>query len=100
LNARIYHFPASAIKFGGRKINYHDFLTSGQNKDCMEAVRRIVPRIDTEAAADWISGLPYISPLQKTFYSWYLKARYELILQPTLELALKNEECQGFVMDM
>lgn len=91
LNARIYHFPASAIRLGGKKINYHDFLTTGENKDCMAAVKRIAPRIDMDEISGWIKEIPYIIPLQKDFYQRYLGARYDLILQPALGMAQSVE---------
>ena len=91
-NARIFHFPASAIRQNGKKINYYDFLTTGQNQDCTEAVKRLAPRMDIESIQQWIEELPYITELQKNFYSQYIGARYELILQPALTLVYEDAE--------
>ena len=34
MNARIFHFPTSAIKYDGQKINYRQFLMSGKYDAC------------------------------------------------------------------
>lgn len=92
LNARIYTFPTSAIKQNGKKINYYDFLTSTDNKDCLDAVRRIVPIVDLDSIADLIDDVPYISDLQKEFYKRYISARLEMILGPAYDLAVSHEQ--------
>lgn len=84
LLARVYQFPTSAIKWNGRKINYYDFLLRTEDQDCCAALRRIVPRIDLAKINALIESTPYISELQKRFYKYYIKARYELILIPAL----------------
>lgn len=88
LNARIYQFPTSALRQDGKKINYYDFLKSAENEDCSEAVKRIVPRINMEEISAFIDDVPYITELQKAFYKRYINARYELILQPALEMVI------------
>lgn len=92
LNARIYQFPTSALRQDGKKINYYDFLKSAENKDCCEAVKRIVPRINMTEIAAFIDDVPYIAELHKAFYKRYIEARYEQILQPALEIALCNTQ--------
>ena len=87
LNARIYRFPTSAIKMGGQKVNYYDFLMSGEYADCNEAIVRIVPKIDMEQIEQFIDETPYISDLQKDFYKAYINARYEKIMLPAFEQA-------------
>lgn len=81
LNARIYQFPTSALKINNRKINYYDFISSGQNADCVAALKRIMPEINTEKICDLIENTPYITELQKDFYKNYIVARYEKILK-------------------
>ncbi len=80
LNARVYQFPTSAIKYNGKKINYFDFLKASSDTDCNAALQRIVERIDLQKIADFIENVPYISELQKEFYRKYIGARYEKIL--------------------
>lgn len=84
LHARIFQFPASALKQNGRKINYYDFLTRGENGDANEALKRIAPRIDMEQIKNFIDQVPAISELQKEFYKTYVNARYELIIRPAM----------------
>ena len=88
LNARVFQFPTSAIKLSGRKINYYDFILQTRNKDCNAALKRIVPKINMEEITNFIDRTDGISDLQKNFYKRYIRARYELIIQPALDLAL------------
>ncbi len=85
LNARLYHFPTSAIKYNGTKIKYYDFMVSSKNEDLKEAVKRIVPQIDIERINNFVDDVPYITELQKEFYKTYIAARYEKILLPVFE---------------
>ena len=85
LNARIYQFPTSAVKQNGKKINYHDFITSCEVKECNKALFRIVPRIDINAICTFIDSVGELSELQKSFYKKYLVSRYEKILMVAYE---------------
>lgn len=80
LNARIYRFPTSAIHYGGKKLNYYDFITSAVNDDCTEALIRMLPRIDLEKINTLIDEEEYLTSLQKSFYKYYIEQRYEKIL--------------------
>ena len=92
LHARVFQFPTSAIKLGGRKINYSEFLTRGEEPDCARAVARVYGRIDLEQINALIDGVPSLSNLQRAFYKRYIAARYELILTPAFELAMSPEQ--------
>ncbi len=94
LHSRIYQYPTSAIKQNGRKINYRDFLMSAEYEGCNEAVKRIVPQIDMDKIGTFIDEVPYLSELQRKFYKHYIKARYDLILAPALDLAVSLEQEQ------
>jgi len=85
LNARIYQFPTSAVKQNGKKINYHDFITSCSYEECNKALFRIVPRIDINAICTFIDSVGELSELQKSFYKKYLVSRYEKILMVAYE---------------
>lgn len=85
LNARIYRFPTSAIKYNGKKINYYEFLMSTDDSDCDAALKRITSRINPKEIKAFIDEVPYISDLQKCFYKRYIEARYEKILLPALK---------------
>lgn len=80
-NARVYQFPTSALKINNRKINYYDFISSGENADCIAAHERVLPRIDMDKIYELIDTTEYITDLQKEFYKKYITARYEKILK-------------------
>ena len=80
LNARIYRFPTSAIKLNGTKINYCDFLCNTTNRDCHNALKRILDRIDVDKIAGFINEIEYLPDLQKEFYNLYIRSRYDKIL--------------------
>ena len=100
LNARVYTFPRSAIKYNGEKISYYDFLTETDNEECLNAIKRIVPRIDIEEIGTFIDDMLYISDLQKEFYKTYLNARYEKILIPVYDQVMEEDEDQSFGMTL
>jgi hypothetical protein len=85
LHARVYQFPTSALKVNGRKINYFDFLSSGENADANDALKRISPRIDMKQIEEFLDQVSEISELQKEFYKAYINARYQLIICHALE---------------
>lgn len=97
MNARIFRFPTSAIKLDDRKLNYYDFLSSGRNEDCNEALQRMVPRINMSAINAFIDTVPYISDLQKDFYKVYLNARYEIMICPAYERVMAQRQEQELV---
>lgn len=89
MNARIFHFPTSAIKNNGQKINYYNFLANANNEQCMSAVVRIFPRVNADKINGFICSIPYLSELQREFYCSYIKERYDKIIVPAYENALK-----------
>ncbi len=100
LEARIYHFPNSIIKNDGTKIKYYDFVTSCTDEYFIDAVKRVVPRIDIEEINKFIDGVPYITDLQKDFYKVYIGARYDKVMLPALEHAqsITHEETPTMTM--
>ena len=89
---RIFSIPLSGIKMDGKKINYFDFISSLQNKDCNAALKRILPRIDMDKINRIIDETPYISELQKDFYKTMLAKRKEKILDFSLKKLRKLEK--------
>ncbi len=90
-NFRIYEIPTAAIMAGGKKIKYFDFISSLQNEDCNQALKRIVPRIDMERIEDVVNNTPFLSDLQKQFYVTMLRERKKCIL----DFSLKALEVKG-----
>lgn len=91
LHSRIYQYPTSAIKQSGRKINYRDFLMRAEYEGCNKAIKRITPQIDMGKISAFIDEVPYLSELQGKFYKHYIRARYDLILRPALDLIVGLE---------
>ena len=89
LEKRIVVFPTSAIKENSTKINYYDFLTQTTNKECLESIRELVPKIDkkTKEIEDFINSIDVLSDVRKKFYCQILKLRKEKILDVALERA-------------
>ncbi len=81
LNARIYQFPTSAIKIGGKKLNYHDFISSNQNADCTHAVQDISERINIGDIHALIDETPFLTTLQREFYKTYISARANILFR-------------------
>ena len=90
---RVFSIPLSGIKINNQKINYFDFISSLQNKDCNNALKRILHKIDMKKINTIVDETPFISDLQKKFYKTMLAERKERILDHSLTL-LKNRERQ------
>ena len=65
---------------------------TAENSKCNEAIGRIAPKINMDQINDFIDKVPYISELQKEFYKRYISARYEKIILPAYELAMRQCE--------
>ena len=78
-DARIYTFPASALKQGGKKINYVDFVRRNADGVLAPSLARILPRIDKATICAFIDDAPLLTDLQRQFYKVYLAARYEAL---------------------
>lgn len=89
---RVFSIPLSGIKIDNTKINYFDFISSLQNKDCNKALKRILPRINMAEINNIIDGTPYITDLQKTFYKTMLAQRKEKILDFSYDKLRKLEK--------
>lgn len=93
LNYRIFEIPTSAIMVNGKKVKYFDFISSLQNEYCNRALKRIVPRIDMDKIRKIIEYTPFITDLQKRFYTTMLETRKNRILDFAL-VALEKVEKQ------
>ena len=88
---RVFEAPVSGIRENNQKIRYFNFISSLKNRDCNEALKRIVPRVNMNEITDLIDGTPFISDLQKRFYKTMLAERKERILDFSLTKLLKRE---------
>jgi len=85
MNARIFSFPASMLKIDGKKIGYYDFLQSDQQPAMLLTVREeLQPKIAALDIAGLITNTPYLTDLQRQFYTTYLTARREALFSNNL----------------
>jgi len=78
---RVFVFPNSALKIDGKKINYYDYISSLNNKDCNDALRRMFPKINLNEINIVIDNTPFISDIRKEYYKKIINMRYEYILK-------------------
>ncbi len=95
IDARVFVFPTSAIQVESKKINYFEFISSLQNSDCNNALKRIAPKIDIIAIEKMINDIPCISELHKQFYITMLKHRKTHIIDYSLEMLKKRERTRN-----
>ena len=88
---RIFERPQSAIRQNGQKLNYFDFISSLKQPDCNAALKRIVPRIQTQDLCELVEGTPFLNDLQRDFYTTMLTERKERILDFSLQKLLRRE---------
>ena len=73
------------------KVGYYEMLSSGYDKNCTEAVLRIVPKIDINKINNTIDNAPLISETRKMFYKTIVSLRKELILDRAYEKCISQE---------
>ena len=66
-------------------MSFKKVLMSHEYKECDNALRRIVPRINLEKIYELIDSIECISDVRKEFYKTIYKLRYEKILLPAYE---------------
>ena len=71
-------FKKSYLIYDNKVINYFNFISSLENEDCNEALKRIVPKIDIEKIIQIINDLP-LEKIQKNFLITILQKRKELL---------------------
>ena len=69
----------SCLKENGKKINYMTYIKQMKNKQCNEALARIIPKIQMEKIEEFIDGITCISNARKEFYKNIIKIRYEIL---------------------
>ena len=88
---RIFVFPNAALLVNNVKVSYYDMLTSGYDKHCSEAIKRVVPKMDMDVINAIIDETPLISDERKNFYKTILFFRKELILDNAYECVRSGE---------
>ena len=92
IDFRVFEIPTSAIKHNNSRINYYNFISSLEYKDCNDALKRITPKIDLDKINEMIDNIPVIDDLEKKFYKTMLKERKERILDFSLKKLKKREK--------
>lgn len=95
INDRVFNRPTSAITQNGERINYFQFISACENKDCNAALKRITPKINMEAINDIIDETPIITDEHKSFLKTVLKARKERIVDFSYSKLCKLEKQQN-----
>ena len=94
MEARVFVFPTSALKINDKKINYFEYISGLENKECNDALFRIFPKIELEKINKIIDETPFISNVRKEFYKKIIQMRYEKILKYSYE-NLRNMKSEG-----
>ncbi len=90
MNSRVFVFPTSVLKENNKKINYFDYISSLQNDECNQALKRIFPRINLKKINTIITETPFISDIRKQFYQEIIKLRYEKILKYSYDKLIES----------
>ena len=93
----IYDSCVSAFVKDGKIINPLKFIESMENKDCNEALLRIMPKINFDKINDLFDSIPFefngLSVLSKSQRKLYLKSmiyKYEKVFKPVYNRLLKG----------
>ena len=85
LNNRIYNKATSTITENDKRINYYEFISSLKDKECNEALKRMIYKIDMTKIEHEIDKMSIISDIRKEFYKVLLNGRYEIILKKSYD---------------
>ena len=92
----VYESSVSIYKKNSKKINPLKYIQNMENRNCNDAIMRIVPNIDFnkiesifEEIPNGCNGIVVISDIQRKFYLDSLKYRYDNVLLPIYD-KLKN----------
>ena len=79
----------SALRIGGKRVSYAEFLKDCKYRECRQALLRIVPKINMEEIEKIVNGVAELSSVRKQFLSEILISRYEKILVPEYKKIMK-----------
>ena len=80
----------SCLRENGKRINYYQYFKACSCRDFIDALKRVVPKININEIGDIIMQIPYLSNARKDFYFKFLQYRYWEILIPAYKKVLKN----------
>ena len=94
IEKRIFEFPNSAFvdKETGNKINYFEYIKANtDNPNLMKSLKKVGSAIDLEKINKVIDETPYLSDVQKEFYSTMIGVRYDCLIKPFIDKQYTNE---------
>lgn len=86
IRSRVYTYPSSALKMNGRKINYFEFISSMSSEECLEALKRLAPRIREDVITSAVEGCDGLSDIQREFYTTILLERKKCLIDGPFEI--------------
>lgn len=92
IQTRIEKFPVAALMKDNKKVSYMEYIKSFENKDCTDALQRIVPHINIDEISKIIDETPGISDIRKTFYKTMISERYNQILLEPYKIITKGKK--------
>lgn len=93
----------SCYRENGRRIHAANYIISGKNPECNEAVKRILRNLDLQKVLTIIDDMDqgFISKERKDFYKEVLNIRYQYVLVPALrkiqqlEMAVQKDNAKS-----
>lgn len=80
-----FRYPTSQIRLNNRKSSYFDVISSLEFPECNRALIRMFKKIDLIKIYKFIDIQEELSDLQKEFYKFIIKYRYEHIIKASYE---------------
>ncbi len=91
---RCYVFPSLVLYITKKKtgkVGYYDFLASGYDGNCSEALLRIAPEIRESDIDSVIDETPLLTSARRAFYKKYLRLRKHMIIDKAYGFIVMNQ---------
>lgn len=92
---RVRLFPKSTLMIDGARIDYYDYIVSGESPGCDDAVSRVCANVDMDSISGIVWDAPGLSETEREFYVTMIGARKEGILDPALERISRVGSARG-----
>lgn len=107
IEKRIYVFPQSAFldKQTKQKIKYHEFYSKTTDPQAKASLIKIADTVNFDTIDSIIDQTPYLSDIQKEFYTTMLRVRYTNLIEPNIlkkQISINNpiqNYCQQYFSD-
>lgn len=88
---RVFVFPTSQVKLGGRKSSYYEVISSLEFDSCNKALLTVMERINLEDILGFIDSVDCISETHRSFYKHMITSRYQMILEDSALRLIRGE---------